>query len=75
MVIPQQDMIKQHIHTNPVVSYRISFDGQLLDIISVQVEDSGRFSCEAVNPAGRITKDFSLIVHGMFVCLYVDYSL
>ena len=44
---------------------RISFDGELLDIISVEVEDSGRFTCEALNPAGKISKDFVIIVQGL----------
>ena len=45
---------------------RISFDGELLDIISVEVEDSGRFTCEALNPAGKISKDFVIIVQGLW---------
>ena len=44
---------------------RISFDGELLDIISVEVEDAGRFTCEALNPAGKISKDFVIIVQGL----------
>ena len=44
---------------------RISFDGELLDIISVEVEVSGRFTCEALNPAGKKSKDFVIIVQGL----------
>ncbi|XP_067940287.1 hemicentin-1-like [Watersipora subatra] len=45
------------------LQYRVSFDGELLDIISVRVEDAGKFTCEAVNPAGKIDRDFTLTVH------------
>ena len=44
---------------------RISFDGELSDIISVEVEDAGKFTCEALNPAGKISKDFVIIVQGL----------
>ena len=44
---------------------RISFDGELFDIISVEVEDAGRFTFEALNPAGKISKDFVIIVQGL----------
>ena len=35
-------------------------------IISVEVEDAGRFTCEALNPAGKISKDFVIIVQGLW---------
>ena len=40
---------------------RISFDGELLDIISVEVEDAGRFTCEALNPAGKISESHPIL--------------
>jgi len=54
--------------------FRISFDGELLDIISVQVEDAGRFTCEALNPAGKISKDFILSVYGKHECRVTEGS-
>lgn len=46
---------------------RISLDGDILDIISVKEEDAARYTCEAVNPAGKVNKDFVLTVHGKVI--------
>ncbi|KAJ7986246.1 hypothetical protein DPEC_G00337960 [Dallia pectoralis] len=40
----------------------VSEDGSILKIDSVQVQDSGRYTCEAVNIAGKTEKNYNLNV-------------
>ncbi|KAG8003177.1 Hemicentin-1, partial [Nibea albiflora] len=40
----------------------VSVDGSLLKINSAQVQDSGRYSCEATNVAGKTEKNYNLNV-------------
>uniref|UniRef100_A0A3Q1B6M5 Hemicentin-1 n=1 Tax=Amphiprion ocellaris TaxID=80972 RepID=A0A3Q1B6M5_AMPOC len=40
----------------------VSADGSLLKVDSAQVQDSGRYTCEATNVAGKTEKNYNLIV-------------
>uniref|UniRef100_A0A3Q3ALP3 Hemicentin 1 n=1 Tax=Kryptolebias marmoratus TaxID=37003 RepID=A0A3Q3ALP3_KRYMA len=40
----------------------VSADGSLFKVNSAQVQDSGRYTCEATNVAGKTEKNFNLIV-------------
>ncbi|XP_070688049.1 hemicentin-1 [Pempheris klunzingeri] len=40
----------------------VSADGSVLKVVSAQVQDSGRYSCEATNVAGKTEKNYNLNV-------------
>ncbi|XP_046908014.1 hemicentin-1 [Hypomesus transpacificus] len=49
----------------------VSEDGSVLTVDSAQVQDSGRYTCEATNVAGKTEKNYNLNVWGESVCVCV----
>ncbi|XP_023221211.1 hemicentin-1-like isoform X2 [Centruroides sculpturatus] len=46
-----------------VENYNIDIKEETLTVISMNINDGGRYSCIAKNNAGTVTKDFSVFVH------------
>ena len=60
------------INLNLNSGVRVISKGRRLEIPSSDVADAGDYTCVAKNPAGEISKDFSLDVWGWYINVKID---